>query len=124
MGILELPNNSTVKDPTLHSSSSKIKLHAAPTHDPSSIIKFTNVTVSTPDLTRTLVSSLNLSLPPSKNLLIVGNSGSGKSSLLRTVAGLWTSGHGTITRPTNGDCFFLPQKPYCPLGTLREQVRI
>ncbi|GMH49373.1 hypothetical protein TrRE_jg6136 [Triparma retinervis] len=89
---------------------------------PSSILNFSNVTVSTPDLQRTLVTSLDLSVPPLSHLLIVGNSGAGKSSLLRCIAGLWTSGHGTICRPPNGDCFFLPQKPYCPLGTLREQV--
>ena len=39
-----------------------------------------------------------------------------------TVAGLWTSGTGIIHTPGVHDMFFLPQKPYMPLGTLRQQL--
>jgi ABC-type uncharacterized transport system fused permease/ATPase subunit len=76
----------------------------------------------------------------------MGASGSGKTSLLRAIAGLWTSGSGTIRRYTlpiglenkgaiteesvsgsvdssrRGNIFFLPQKPYMVLGTLRQQL--
>lgn len=54
--------------------------------------------------------------------MIVGPSGAGKSSLLRVIAGLWTTGSGHITRPGTTDMLFLPQQPYLPLGDLRCQL--
>jgi putative ATP-binding cassette transporter len=55
-------------------------------------------------------------------LLIVGNSGAGNSSLLRGIAGLWTAGNGRIDRPADEDVYFLPQRPYCALGSLKDQL--
>jgi putative ATP-binding cassette transporter len=52
----------------------------------------------------------------------MGNSGCGKSSLLRALAGLWNSGTGVIVRPELAEMLFLPQRPYMILGTLREQL--
>jgi putative ATP-binding cassette transporter len=80
------------------------------------------LTLLTPNSEQTLMRDLSLSLQPDQRLLIVGVSGSGKSSLLRAIAGLWTNGRGVITRPSINQMLFLPQKPYMLLGTLRDQL--
>jgi putative ATP-binding cassette transporter len=85
-------------------------------------IALANVTVATPDNHQTLVRDLSLNLSCGQGLLIMGASGAGKSSVLRTIAGLWNSGNGTIQRPGLQQMMFLPQRPYMSLGTLRSQL--
>ena len=80
------------------------------------------VTLLTPHHERILVRDLSVAIEPGKGLLIVGSSGSGKSSLLRAIAGLWYSGSGKIIRPAPEDMLFLPQQPYMLLGSLRKQL--
>jgi len=86
------------------------------------VLTMNTLSLATPDRKRLLIKNLSLSLPQGDHLLIVGNSGAGKSSLLRAVAGLWTSGSGVIERPPKDDVYFLPQKPYCSIGSLKEQL--
>lgn len=81
-----------------------------------------HVTLLTPNSEQMLVQDLSLHIDPQDRLLIAGASGCGKSSLLRAIAGLWTNGQGTITRPAFQNMLFLPQRPYMLLGTLREQL--
>jgi putative ATP-binding cassette transporter len=81
-----------------------------------------SVTLHPPQSDRVLVKELNLSVKPGDALLITGDSGCGKSSLLRAIAGLWQTGSGTIHRPPLEDFFFLPQQPYLQAGTLRSQL--
>ena len=71
---------------------------------------------------RELVRDLNLDLEPGGKLLIMGASGSGKSTLIRTVAGIWPFGEGRIDLPERESALFMPQKPYLPLGTLRDAL--
>ena len=89
---------------------------------PSSILSIARLCLATPDNKRLLIENLNISLLSGRNLLIVGASGSGKSSLLRAIAGLWSTGAGEIVRPSSEHVYFLPQRPYCPPGSLRDQL--
>ncbi|KAH7287426.1 hypothetical protein KP509_32G055900 [Ceratopteris richardii] len=81
-----------------------------------------NLNLYTPNLQTMLIKNLNLNLGTGESVLIMGASGCGKSSFLRAVAGLWNRGEGLIQGPMQEEAFFLPQKPYMPLGSLREQL--
>lgn len=80
---------------------------------------FENVCVKTPN-NKTLIADLNLHLPQGTRLLIQGKSGLGKTTLLRTSAGLWGFCEGKITCPS--DALFLSQKPYLPQGRLIDTI--
>ncbi|MGW8392313.1 ABC transporter ATP-binding protein/permease [Pseudoduganella sp. HUAS MS19] len=81
-----------------------------------------SLTVCPPQSERVLVKDLSFALEPGDALMIVGDSGCGKSSLLRAIAGLWDNGSGLIHHPPLEDFFFLPQQPYLQHGTLRSQL--
>jgi len=69
---------------------------------------------------RSLLSNLSLTVEPGETMLLTGPSGSGKSTLIRTLAGLWPFGSGEVATPARNISLFLPQKPYLPLGSLRD----
>jgi putative ATP-binding cassette transporter len=71
---------------------------------------------------RPLVEGATLDFQPGDSALISGPSGVGKSTLFRAIAGIWPFGTGDISLPRDGRVLFLPQKPYLPIGTLREVV--
>ncbi len=80
------------------------------------------VTLLTPDYGQTLLRQATAEVPSGGGLLIMGPSGSGKSSVLRAIAGLWNAGEGEISRPPLAEMIFLPQRPYMVLGSLRDQL--
>ena len=74
-----------------------------------------------------MLSDLNLTIRRGCNLLVMGPSSSGKTSLLRALKGLWPITGGDLARQTYcgpKEVMFLPQKPFLTNGTLREQVNI
>lgn len=101
-----------INSATLANQQTKIEHH-------DSQVAFKELTVKTPTGVA-LIDDLNLTLPKGSSLLIQGRSGLGKTTLLRTVAGLWAYSSGTIVRPNNA--MFLSQKPYLPQGRLIDAV--
>lgn len=80
-----------------------------------------DVDVFLPDGT-VLVQDCSLDMKDKHSLLIMGPSGIGKSTILRTMAGIWPYAKGTAVLPPASQRLFLPQKPYLPLGSLRRSI--
>ncbi|TNH03953.1 ABC transporter ATP-binding protein/permease [Testudinibacter sp. TR-2022] len=88
-------------------------------HEHSDRLQVTDLTVKTPSHAP-LIKQLNLDLASNSRLLIQGASGVGKTTLLRTFAGLWAYADGEIATPSNA--LFLSQKPYLPQGSLLDAL--
>ncbi|XP_012872884.1 PREDICTED: ATP-binding cassette sub-family D member 4 isoform X1 [Dipodomys ordii] len=83
------------------------------------------VSICAPSSDKPLVKDLSLKICEGQSLLIMGNTGTGKTSLLRVLGGLWDSTKGSVQMLTDfgpHGVLFLPQKPFFTDGTLREQV--
>lgn len=89
------------------------------------MMKCVDLSIVTPNSTL-LVEHVNFDIEKGNRIIVVGISGIGKSSLLRTLAGLWSFGSGSVIFQASlkkaGQIMFLPQKPYIPLGTFRHQL--
>lgn len=66
-----------------------------------------------------LLHDVNVSIEKGDRVMLKGPSGAGKSTFLRVLAGFWPFAGGTVEEP-RGSRMFIPQKPYIPIGTLRE----
>lgn len=85
------------------------------TDHPTDVI-FQHLSVKSP-MGKILIKDLNLTLTQGHSLLIQGQSGVGKTTLLRTIAGLWSYAEGKIFCPQH-NTLFLSQRPYLPQGNL------
>jgi vitamin B12/bleomycin/antimicrobial peptide transport system ATP-binding/permease protein len=65
-----------------------------------------------------LLRDVSFAVAAGESLLIAAPTGTGKSTLLRAIAGIWPFGRGRV-RLGEGSVLFLPQRPYLPLGSLR-----
>ncbi|KAF3657927.1 ABC transporter D family member 1 [Capsicum annuum] len=92
------------------------------------VISFSKVDIITPGQ-NTLARKLTCDIVKGKNLLLTGPNGSGKSSIFRVLRGLWPVVSGKLVKPCQplnsalgSGIFYVPQRPYTCLGTLRDQI--
>ena len=79
------------------------------------------LSISTPQQ-QLLLKNIDVVLQHGKHYLIQGMSGIGKSTFVRTLAGLWPFASGGVILPSHQKIMYLPQKPYMPIGTLAEAI--
>ncbi|XP_070709057.1 ATP-binding cassette sub-family D member 3a isoform X1 [Pempheris klunzingeri] len=85
------------------------------------IIKFDHTPLATPN-GDILIRDLSFEVKSGTNVLVCGPNGCGKSSLFRALGELWPLFGGHLTKPERGKLFYVPQRPYMTLGSLRDQV--
>ncbi|MCZ8185993.1 MAG: ABC transporter ATP-binding protein/permease [Beijerinckiaceae bacterium] len=68
----------------------------------------------------TVIAESSVRIEQGEKVLFSGASGTGKSTLIRALAGLWPWGAGRIRLPEGARIAFVPQKAYIPVGTLRQ----
>jgi putative ATP-binding cassette transporter len=69
-----------------------------------------------------VVGETEVEIDRGEKVLVVGESGAGKSTLIRAIAGLWPWGEGEVQIRRGAKLFFMPQRPYVPIGTLKRAV--
>uniref|UniRef100_A0A668AQZ8 ATP-binding cassette sub-family D member 3 n=1 Tax=Myripristis murdjan TaxID=586833 RepID=A0A668AQZ8_9TELE len=85
------------------------------------VIKFDHTPLATPN-GDVLIRNLSFEVRSGTNVLVCGPNGCGKSSLFRVLGELWPLFGGQLTKPERGKLFYVPQRPYMTLGSLRDQV--
>ena len=71
---------------------------------------------------KVLLDQLNATLRRGERVAIAGGQGSGRTMLIRALAGIWPFGAGRIEQPARDRMFFLSRRPYLPIGSLRAAV--
>jgi putative ATP-binding cassette transporter len=69
-----------------------------------------------------VVKDAEVAIAPGERVLVAGDSGTGKSTLVRAIAGLWPWGNGRVEVETGAKMLLMPQRAYVPVGTLRRAV--
>lgn len=83
--------------------------------------RFENVPVLSPN-GDVLVEKMSFDIKQGMHVMITGPNGCGKSSLFRIMGQLWPLNGGVLHKPELDQIFYIPQRPYLPCGTLRDQL--
>lgn len=111
----------TLEAEALTEAGSGIAVAEGPLEDGREVLAFRDLQIAQSD-GGTLIAEANAEIAAGEKVLIVGESGTGKSTLFRAVAGLWPWGGGHIRVPPRDQMMFMPQRPYLPLGTLADAL--
>ncbi len=84
-------------------------------------LRLIDVCLTLPD-GRMLLEPANATIEAGDRVAVIGAAGAGMTTLFRAIAGIWPFGTGRIEMPAQARSLFLPQRPYVPIGTLREVV--
>jgi vitamin B12/bleomycin/antimicrobial peptide transport system ATP-binding/permease protein len=98
-----------------------IEIEEGPLPDGREVLAFRDLQIAHAD-GNVVIGEANAEIAAGEKVLIVGESGTGKSTLFRAIAGLWPWGSGRIRIPPRSRMMFMPQRPYLPLGSLRGAV--
>jgi putative ATP-binding cassette transporter len=90
-------------------------------HHPDGLLAFVNLSIQLAEGRAALDRPL-VEVDRGERVLIAGCPEAGKSELLRSLAGLWPAGGGTVLLPPPDSVMFLPPRPYLPVATLRAAV--
>jgi putative ATP-binding cassette transporter len=69
-----------------------------------------------------VVKDAEVAIARGERVLVAGESGTGKSTLVRAIAGLWPWGSGRVEVEAGAKMLLMPQRPYVPIGSLRRAV--
>jgi putative ATP-binding cassette transporter len=81
-------------------------------------LRLSNLSV-TLDNGAAVVKDAEVDIAPGERVLVAGESGTGKSTLVRAIAGLWPWGEGDVQIASGAKMFLMPQRAYVPIGSLR-----
>lgn len=84
---------------------------------PKNELRIQNLTITKPD-GEVLKKNINVDLQPKDRLIIKGENGAGKSTIIRAMKNLWKYGEGKIVLPEKQNIMFIPQRPYLPMDSL------
>jgi putative ATP-binding cassette transporter len=84
-------------------------------------VRITDLQLMRPD-GKPMSKFINLSAKSGDVVLVKGRSGTGKTTLLRSIAGIWPYSSGKIEKRADLTELFIGQRPYLPDATLREAL--
>ncbi|HSW93921.1 MAG TPA: ABC transporter ATP-binding protein/permease [Gammaproteobacteria bacterium] len=95
--------------------------HFSYSETPQNRIDVRDVTIFTPTHGK-LLQNITEDFVHGRHYWIKGDSGIGKSTFVRVLAGIWPYGSGAITLPNHQRVMYIPQRSYMPLGTLKQAL--